>query len=70
MEQCFISKWKEGELVTQYKQALCMSFIPQTFIHPSKPFDSLPSSWQRGLVTSPCMGANKVCTAVIDAPGG
>lgn len=42
MEQCFVSKWEEGVLVTQYKQALCMNFSPQTFIHPSKPFDSLP----------------------------
>lgn len=35
-------------LATQYKQALCMIFIPQTFIHPSKPFDSLPSLLAKG----------------------
>jgi len=39
---------------SRYKQALCMRLSPQTFIHPSTPFDFLPSFLAKGTGNSLC----------------
>lgn len=54
---------------SQYKQALCMRFTHRHLSIHENHLTFCPLFWQRGLVTPPCVGAKKVCTAVIDAPG-
>lgn len=54
---------------SQYKQALCRRVSPQTFIHPSKPFDFLPFFLAKGTGNFSLRGSKQGDAAVIDSPG-